>query len=97
MSRGDDLDPIEWLQTYADTANARNKRGALYRMLQDFAPHHLMECVAVGGLRFGGRIHELRHRGGLDIRTIFKENELGTSETWYQLVDHRPRQGAMQL
>lgn len=87
-----EMEPSDWLNTYAATPNATDKRSAIFRVLQDHAPHHIRELTEKGGNRFGGRIHELRKYGRPDIRTIFDDDG-----TWYQLIDHSPRQGAMEL
>lgn len=55
-------------------------REALLALLSDGRPKHMSQCIAIGGYRYGGRIHELRQEGH-DIRTI----RLGDDEFAYQL------------
>ncbi len=58
------------------------KAEALLRLLSDGKPHHMRELQAVGGWRYGGRIHELRKQGHvIETITIRHPNEFA-----YQLV-----------
>lgn len=56
------------MTTAADHARRRSKRDALLDLLRDGEWHTTIECARVGGLRFGGRIGELRALG-YDIET----------------------------
>ena len=51
----------------AEQERRRNNRAAVWALLQDGAWHSGAELVGVGGLRFGARIHELRHDQGARI------------------------------
>lgn len=62
----------------------RTHREALRELLSDGRQHHMSELIKVGGYRYGGRLHELRHDEGLDIRTI----RVADDEFCYQLVVH---------
>jgi hypothetical protein len=74
-----------------DYAKRRNKRDALLELLSDGQRHHMREMERVGGMRFGARVHELKHDYGHDIETI----HLGADETAYQLHVKEPVQGAL--
>ncbi len=53
------------LEVEAGEVRARaNGCGRLRKLLSDGAWHSALELVDVGGLRYGGRLHEIRH--GLD-------------------------------
>ena len=54
---------------------------ALLLLLSDHQPHHMSECIKVGGYRYGGRLHELR-KEGREIETI----RLGEDEFAYRYV-----------
>ena len=56
---------------------------ALLALLSDGKAQHMRTCIAVGGYRYGGRIHELRQEGH-DIRTI----RIADDEFAYQLIPH---------
>jgi hypothetical protein len=60
----------------------RTHREALRELLSDGRQHHMSELIRVGGYRYGGRLHELRHDEGLDILTI----RLADDEFAYQLI-----------
>jgi hypothetical protein len=52
-------------------AHLLDKREGVKRLLRDGNWHSQEELVAAGGLRFGGRIHELRHDERLSIECRF--------------------------
>lgn len=64
----------------ADYAKRRSHKDAILALLSDGREHHMAECLAVGGYRYGARIFELR-RQGYDIETI----HVGPDETAYRL------------
>lgn len=59
----------------------KSKREALLDLLSDGRQHHMSELIRVGGYRYGGRLHELRHDFGYDIETL----HVGADETAYVL------------
>lgn len=63
---------------------------ALLKLLSDHTAHHMRECIAVGGYRYGGRLHELR-KDGHDIETI----RVGDDEFAYRLRVREPQQGVL--
>ena len=58
----------------------KTKREAILSLLSDGQRHHMTELERVGGMRFGGRIFELRKQGHI-IETI----HIGADETAYQM------------
>ena len=65
----------------ADYAKRSSHKQRLLDLLSDGEQHHMSECIRVGGYRYGGRLHELRHAGHI-IETI----PLGKDEFAYRLI-----------
>jgi glycosyltransferase involved in cell wall biosynthesis len=66
-----------------------SKKDAVLEALSCGKPVHMRDLNAIT-FRYGGRIHELRHEDGYDIRTI----RLAEDEFAYQLM-HKPKQMAL--
>lgn len=64
-------------------------KALLLALLSDGKVHHMRECAAAGGWRYGARVFELR-KEGYEIETI----RLGDDEFAHRLVI-RDRQGAL--
>lgn len=65
------------------TDRRHTHKAALLALLSDGQPKHMRDCMAVGGYRYGGRLHELRKEGHT-IETI----RIADDEFAYQL--HAP-------
>lgn len=64
-----------------DYPKRASHKSRLLSLLSDGQVHHMRECIAVGGNRYGGRIFELRKQG-FDIESI----QVGKDEWAYRLV-----------
>ncbi len=95
--RGEDVEPSSLQREAGDVTARENARARLRKLLADGRWHSALELVDVGGLRYGGRLHEIRR--GLDgAPALDVESEarpLGGRNVWYYRARLGPWQGSL--
>jgi hypothetical protein len=80
--------------TFGDLAAIGTACAKLRAFLADGAWHSALELVQVGGLRFGGRLHEIRRgldgQPALDVETEARSHN-GRRVWWYRLAPAHQR------